>query len=348
MRTRLAQLAITVLTTAICAGFQPAIAQTAGEPQQPPRHTASWPGLGSGNNPTQRRRSLELAPELHRGVDAKEMLRQRRLLDGALDSLTPQRAGEVDVYVLSVALDSDAVFSRETREAANVLSRRYNAAGRTVTLAGPNGREATNRLPRGSITAMTIAIARIAELMDTDEDVLVLYTTTHGAPQGLAYHYGNTGYGILSPKRLHNILQSVGIDRRILIISACYSGVFVPELSGPDTAVVTASTFNRTSFGCEADNDWTFFGDALINRALRKPHSLEAAAKEAKQMITGWETALGVQNSLPQTSIGPAVSEWLPQLEANIPKGATAPTGKLTEVNELRKKFEARQRPSQR
>ncbi len=335
-----------VVTTFL--GFGLAYAQSSDAPEQPPRHTTPWPGLGTGQNDAQKQFSLQFGPELQRGVDAKEMLRQSRLLGSALDGLKPQRKGKVDTYVLSVALDSDAVFAREAREAANVLSRRFGAAGRTITLAGPNGRDSVNTLPRGSITAMTIALTRIAEVMDTSEDVLVLYTTTHGTPQGLAYHYGDTGFGMLSPQRLRNVLKSAGIKRRVLIISACYSGVFVPHLAGPDTAIVTASTFNRTSFGCEPDNDWTFFGDALINRALRKPSSLEVATSEAVQMITGWESNLGVANSLPQTSIGGSVSNWLPALEAQMPKAATNPTGKLTDVGALRQKFEALRTPAGR
>lgn len=333
---------------AICAGFQPAFAQTSSSPQQPPRHNSPWPDLGTGQNDAQKKFSLEFGPELQRGVDAKEMLRQRRLLDAALDGLKPQRKGAVDTFVLSVALDSDAVFSRESREAAKVLSRRYNAAGRTVVLAGPNGRDSKNTLPRGSISAMTIALTRIAEAMDTSEDVLVLYTTTHGSPQGLAYQYGSTGFGILSPKRLRNVLKSVGIERRILIISACYSGVFVPHLAGPDTAILTASTFNRTSFGCQPDNDWTFFGDALLNRAMRKSNSLDVVTAEATQMITGWETTLGMANSLPQASFGQSVNNWLPALEAKTPKAQTKPTGKLTDINALRQKFEALKKPAGR
>lgn len=326
----------TLVIAAFCAGT--ALAQS---PEQPPAHTSGWPGLGSGATDAQKKLSLEFGPELERGVDAKELLRQRRLLDNALGSVKPHRKGKVDTFVLSVALDSDAVFSREAREAANVLSRRYGAAGRTVTLAGPNGREPQNNLPRGSITAMTIALASMAEKMDTSEDVLVLYTTTHGAPEGLAYRYGDTGFGVLSPKRMRDILASVGINRRILIISACYSGVFVPHLTGPDTAIVTASTFNRTSFGCQPDNDWTFFGDAFVNRALRKPNALQTAVTEAQQTITGWETGLGVPNSLPQVAFGASVNAWLPALEAKAPKRATSPTGKLTDINALLQRMQA-------
>ena len=54
-----------------------------------------------------------------------------------------------------------------------------------------------------------------------------------------------------------------------MLLNACYSGTFVPFLASPDTAIVTAAAADRTSFGCEAQNDWTFFGDALVGNVLR-------------------------------------------------------------------------------
>jgi hypothetical protein len=101
-----------------------------------------------------------LGPELQRGQSARDMLSERRRLDRALDSLQRQRPGTIDAYVVAVALDSDPVFGREAREAGQVLSRRYGAAGRSITLAGPDGRGAG--LPRGSLSSLTIALARIA------------------------------------------------------------------------------------------------------------------------------------------------------------------------------------------
>ncbi|MEL6827929.1 MAG: hypothetical protein AAFN91_16900, partial [Pseudomonadota bacterium] len=62
---------------------------------------------------------------------AKEMLEQRRRLDRALDGLAHQKSGQVEAYVVTIALDSDPVFAREAREASKVLERRYNARGRT-------------------------------------------------------------------------------------------------------------------------------------------------------------------------------------------------------------------------
>ncbi len=305
-----------------------AIAQDTGQPDanQPPPHTQPFPNLGSGETRDEVIASLKLAPQLRRAMDARDLLDQRQRLADALEGLAPQRPGVVDAYVVSVALDSDPVFAREAREAGRVLASRYDANGRTLTLAGPDGMR--DDRPRGSIDALLVALAHIAEVMDTSEDVLVLYSTSHGIKLGVTYHYGDTGYGILTPARLKQVFADLGIERRILIISACFSGIFVPELASDHTAILTAAAAQRTSFGCAPENDWTFFGDALVNRALRQPQGLEDAAREASRTIAEWETTRRLLASLPQNAFGAKVSTWLPALEARGPRVASAPVGR--------------------
>ncbi len=270
--------------------------------------------------------SLEQAPQFRREIPARELLEQRRRLDAALNALEPQRPGTIDAYVVSIALDSDPVFAREAREAGRVLAKRYDADGRTLVLAGSDG--ARDDHPHGSIEALFAALAGVAEILNPREDVLVLYTTSHGLKVGLAYHYGDAGYGILSPERLRDVFAELGIERRILIINACFSGVFIPPLAGPDTAILTAASAERSSFGCEADNDWTFYGDALVNNALRRPQPLADAAREASQAVAGWETERRLLASLPQSAIGEGASEWLSVLEARMPGIAGEPVGR--------------------
>ena len=299
-------------------------------PQSPPKHTTSWPSLGTGADKATRNASLQLSPQYDRGITASEKLAERRRLDASLAALSPQRPGVVDSYVISIALDSDPVFGKEAREAGRVLSRRYNADGRTLVLAGPDGvsSDEAGAIPKGSIHAFDIALASLAEVMDRSEDVLIIYTTSHGVPPGLTYHYGDSGYGILSPQHFRDSLTELGIKKRVLILSACFSGVFVPYLASSDTAILTAAAFNRSSFGCKAENDWTFFGDALINNALRKNQSLGDAAKEAHKSIADWEEQLELRPSLPQLLIGEGAKTWLPALEAGIPRRATRPVGR--------------------
>ncbi|KEO91622.1 peptidase C13 [Erythrobacter longus] len=304
----------------------PKIATAQDNPNYPSAHSKPWPNIASGQSPAEQAASMEGAPQLKRAVPIREIVEQRRRLDAQLSAIQPQRPGVVDAFVISVALDSDLVFAREAREAARVLENRYQASGRVLTLAGPDG--VRNDLAKGSIEDLFVALFHVATVMDTSEDVLVLYTTSHGNKLGLAYHYGDTGYGILSPARLKSVLEELGIERRILIISACHSGVFVPALSSRDTAILTASASQRNSFGCKPENDWTFFGDALINRELRKPQSLNDAARAASLTIAGWEAQQRLLASLPQSAFGAGVSDWLAPLEAGIPKEVGEPVGR--------------------
>jgi hypothetical protein len=113
-----------------------------------------------------------------------------------------------------------------------------------------------------------------------------------------------------------------------VLVSACYSGVFVPLLASDDSVVITASSADRTSFGCQADSDWTFFGDALINHALRKPQPIAAAGREAVGLIGAWEAEGKLTPSQPQVSIGAKTGAWLAALDARAPKVASAPVGR--------------------
>lgn len=290
-----------------------------GSPEQPVQHRLQWPDPATWN--------FTQGPEFQRGRSARWLADQRRRLDASLATLQPQRPGTIDAYVVSVALDSDPVFSREAREAGAVLARRYDAAGRSVTLAGPDGNGGVP-LPHGSLTALAHTLARVAEVADPAEDVLVLYTTSHGFDQGLAYHDGDHGYGVLSPAWLRDVLAELRLERRVLLLSACYSGVFVPLLATHDTAIVTAAARDRTSFGCAAENDWTYFGDALVNRALRQPQPLALAAAEARDTIGRWESAQRLTPSQPQVQIGTGAAQWLRMLETRVPRTAGERVGR--------------------
>jgi hypothetical protein len=255
------------------------------------------------------------------------LLAQHRKMDGAIAALLPQKKGVVDTYVIAIALDSDPVFAREASEAAKVLSRRYNAAGRTILMVAGADEKAAG-IPQGSPDNLAKALAAVAARMDAKEDVLLLYTTSHGDPQtGLAYRDGTKGVGMIAPVRMAALLDDNRFKRKIVLISACYSGTFVPLLTSADSVIVTAASSRRTSFGCAPGNDWTFFGDALINHALRKSQAFEKASEEALSLIQTWETQHKLQSSDPQVFVGESAQSWLGPLETRIPKAATIPVG---------------------
>lgn len=321
-----------ILTTLWAAGLAlPAYAQPSPVPTPAPpqtvRHVRPLP-------PFMERMSLpelgiwaNAGLEVEFGGSPRAALDDHRRLSAALESLAPQRPGVVDAYVLSIALDSDPVFGREAREAARVLAQRYDAEGRSIVLAGPDG-AAADPLPRGTIDSLSVALARIAELVDPAEDALILYVTSHGAPVGLAYHYGDEGYGGISPARLAALLSALGLTNRLLIVNACFAGTFVPALASETSVVVAAAAPDRTSFGCAASNDWTYFGDAFVNRALRRPQPLAEAFESAREQVAKWERDEGATPSDPRIGIGAGAARWLGPLEARMPREASEPTGR--------------------
>ncbi|MFL0412422.1 C13 family peptidase [uncultured Sphingomonas sp.] len=308
------------LLLATVAGMAPA------QTYQPPQHTRPVPLVARGGE-TELVQLADQGGAIEHDRSAAWLLAEHRRLATTLAKIQPQRRGTVDAYVVAAALDSDPVFGREAREAGRVLAQRYGAEGRTIVLAGTDG-SADSNLPMGSPANIDMALARVAELMDPVEDVLVLYTTSHGARFGIVYNDADQGFGAISPTRLWTTLSQLGIRNRLILISACYAGVFVPLLSSDTTAIVTAASSTKTSFGCQADNDWTFFGDALVNHALRKPQPLAAAADEAVKTIASWERDGRLEPSEPQVSIGAGAARWLAALDARAPRVASAPVGR--------------------
>ncbi len=268
--------------------------------------------------------SAQMGMQWEQGHSAAWHLDQHRRMAATLGSITPGKKGVVDAFVLVIGLDADPVFGKESAETARVLSRRYNAIGHTVILAS-----GSNIAPDGSPANLAASLAAISAKMNKDEDVLVLYATAHGAPGiGIVYKEGNKSYGLVAAERLGSLLDEVGIRRRVLLISACYSGQFVGALASADSAIVTAANDDRTSFGCAPGNDWTFFGDALINNAFRKPTPLEGAADEAFKLIAEWEFAKSLTPSNPRIFVGDQAKLWLAALEKRIPVAVTAKVGR--------------------
>jgi hypothetical protein len=247
-------------------------------------------------------------------------------LAATLAGLQPQQPGKVDAFVVVAALDTDPVFDREAREAARVLAGRFGAEGRTIVLAEDEGPDRADAA--GTPANLASAIAKATALMDRKEDVLVLYTTSHGSPhEGLNYKHEVYGSGVITPDQLAAMLGPQGPQNRLLILQACFSGQFIPALATPRTVIATAASSMQSSFGCSADNDWTFFGHALINQSLRKPDGFVRQFRRAVVAIIGWEQKLGITPSNPQISVGSETGPWLAALDAQARAIPAEPVG---------------------
>jgi hypothetical protein len=115
----------------------------------------------------------------------------------------------------------------------------------------------------------------------------------------------------LTPSHLARMLARTGVRHRVVVISACYSGVFVPVLANPDVLVITAADARHPSFGCRDKAKWTYFGDAFFNVALRQAKSLKQAFDVARALIQKRERRERIEPSNPQIAGGANVEPRL-------------------------------------
>ncbi|HZO45848.1 MAG TPA: C13 family peptidase [Xanthobacteraceae bacterium] len=248
-------------------------------------------------------------------AQTKKQREQSAFLKAAVAGLAPQRKGVTDLYTIGVAgwADQD-VFVKELDGTLAALNKVLPVDGRVLRLVnGPDTAKGTPLATRENIAA---AARAVADAMDKDEDILVLFMTSHGT---------RAGFGLQLPRRplvefraveLAKILDDAGIRNRVVIVSACYSGTFVPPLANDNTIVITAADARNPSFGCAPGREWTFFGDAFFNRSLRPGADLSSAFNGARLTISEWELQEALPPSNPQAHFGPALVEKLAPLFA--------------------------------
>jgi Peptidase C13 family len=236
----------------------------------------------------------------------------------AMDDLEPQRPDVDDLYFVGVAgYAEEDVFMRELDVIARLFEERFDTAGRSVLLVN-NPRTATT-LPLATATNLSQALAHLGEVMDTEQDVLVLYITTHGSQtHDLALTYGALELDDITPESLRAMLDRSRIRWRVVIVSACYSGAYIDALRDDRTLVMTASDATHTSFGCGTESDFTYFGRALFDEALRKTHSFERAFAAARVSIAQREKREGEESSNPQIWVGSAIRAKLARIERRL------------------------------
>ena len=112
-------------------------------------------------------------------------------------------------------------------------------------------------------------------------------------------------------RSLASLLTPLKDRYKVLVISACYSGGFIPELQDEKTLVITAARADRVSFGCSEENDFTYFGRALFAEALQETDDLQRAFELAKASVAAREKSDGFEPSEPQIWPAKAVlAQW--------------------------------------
>ncbi len=212
--------------------------------------------------------------------------------------LAPSQPG-TDVYILSFGLwGPQSVFESEAKGAARVLGTSLKTKNRTIV--GYNTKRSVGATPQ----IIRKAVQSVSQVIDPD-DVLVFFLTSHGSTDGAAI-VAKDDHMVITPDNVQRLLQESGARYRVVIVSACYSGVFA-KLADERTLVITAASADRSSFGCRDGATWTYFGDAFFNKAMRRESRLDVAFQKARALVTQREQREGFDASNPQIAGGSEV-----------------------------------------
>jgi hypothetical protein len=164
--------------------------------------------------------------------------------------------------------------------------------------------------PFATLHTLTQTFDRVAALSKKYPLTVVVLISTHGNVDVLSSNVANEYYTHIQSKHLQPWLDALGNTPTAVILSACYSGSFLPALSAIDAGqrmVLTAAAANRNSFGCSYQSENTHFIGALFGPEFDPGKTWRQNFEAAKLTIQKKEIALGLAPaSNPQSSI-PAV-----------------------------------------
>jgi hypothetical protein len=128
------------------------------------------------------------------------------------------------------------------------------------------------------------------------------FMTSHGTEDGF---YLRPDRRLLSPSTLDRLLsEGCGSLPTVVVVSACHSGTFIDNgVRKPNRVILTAAATNRTSFGCGADDEYTYYDWCLLQQFDGAATWSELSAA-TRTCVEGLERKMGVKASMPQLFVG--------------------------------------------
>ena len=129
----------------------------------------------------------------------------------------------------------------------------------------------------------------------------------------------------VTPGSLRQAIADAHIGTRVIAVSACYAGTYLAPLSNASALVMTAADATHTSFGCSNEADFTYFGKAVFDEALRQTFSFPEAFARAVPVLRERETKVSHDFSNPQIAEGDQAKATLERLRLRLEARAKPP-----------------------
>lgn len=224
---------------------------------------------------------------------------QTDMLTALWSTLTDNDPEKIDLYFVGVAGDGNqGVFRREMEYVQRYFDKAFDTQGKSLSLI--NSPFSYDEKPLATVTSIRQTLQKVAEKMDAEQDILFLYLTSHGSDDFTLY-LGQPGLELasLSAAELGDMLKSLPVKYKVVTVSSCFSGGFVPKIKDDYTFIMTAASKDKASFGCRDLSTMTYFGEALFKDALPQSNSFEEAFYRARDIVRGREAKEGFEHSEP-------------------------------------------------
>jgi hypothetical protein len=158
-----------------------------------------------------------------------------------------------------------------------------------------------------SLTVATAANVAGA-LRSPGGEACLAFITSHGEQSGFVLRPAR---GTVSPASLVDALDAgCGARPTVVVVSACYSGVFLtPAMRRPNRVVLSAAASDRPSFGCGTDDEYTYYDQCLLKQFDGAATWAQLAAA-TRSCVADLERRMGIRRpSQPQIFVGSGVAE---------------------------------------
>ena len=139
-------------------------------------------------------------------------------------------------------------------------------------------------------------------------EACLVFVTSHGDERGFFLRPDDR---LFSPAAFERALTAgCGAVPTVAVVSACHSGTFInDQTKKPNRIIMTAAAADRTSFGCGADDDYTYYDQCFLQTLDGAVTTWRELALGTRSCVDTLERRLGVrEQSRPQLFVGAAVA----------------------------------------
>ncbi len=224
---------------------------------------------------------------------------QSSRVDQMLSAIEENDLEETELYFVGIAGDgTQGVFRREVNFIRDLFDSDYGTRKKSLLLM--NGNVSYKEIPLATTTSIETALHGVAEKMDAENDILFVYFTSHGS-RDFNFQLAQPGLELssLSAERMGEIINSLPVRYKVVVISACFAGGYVNSVKDDNTLVVVAASEDKTSFGCSDTSEMTYFGEAFFKDALPVSDDFVSAFDRARDIVRGREAQEDFEHSNP-------------------------------------------------